>query len=149
MISDLLKSDGKILMYLDPQEKEAFDQKIEQYVRHSKWHERIPIIPSLSIPEYQKMIENAGLCILEQSPAQYQIYYAHSFGAFLSLLDFACSRWPVPRTDYDEELFAGDVRGCLKTQHEIIKIPGSSPDFNSWVEDQLSTYYFITQKQNY
>lgn len=146
IISGLLRPGGKILLYLDPKEEDSLDQRIEQYVRGSKWRERVPIIPTISISEYVELIENAGLYILDQSPEQYLVYYASSFGAFLSLSGFVCPRWPIPRTDWDDEMFAGEIRGCLNRKHEIVEVLGSCPEFNSWIEDVLPTYYFIIQK---
>jgi hypothetical protein len=147
-VSELLTPEGKVLMYVDPKDKEAFDQKIEHYVVNSKWKGWIPIIPSLSIPEYKQLIENAGFHILDQASAEYKIYFKDSFYAFFCLCEFACSRWPIPRTEWYEEQFAGDVRDLLNTRFEVIEVPNARPIFNNWIEDVLPTYYFKFKKNN-
>ncbi len=145
-ISDLLKPGGKVLMYVDPNDEESFSQRIERFVKNSKWKEIIPVIPSLSIPEYQKLIEGAGLRILDQAPDEYKIHFKDSFYAMFSICGFVCTRWPVPKNEWDEELFSRNVKNLLNSQLQVIEIPNELPILNSWIEDDMPTYYFIFKK---
>ncbi|MDE3056226.1 MAG: hypothetical protein KGI80_06030 [Verrucomicrobiota bacterium] len=170
IIFDLLKPEGKAVIYVDPQNKDAFTQRMEQSIRHSEWAKRIPIVPSLSLSEYQSIIERFGFCILDQSPDEYKIYFPDSFIAFLSVVWFVCPRWPVPRNEWDEEQFAGKMRDCLKSRwpipekkwderqfigetrdrlkwlEEECKVSEDFPRYKSWIEDVLPTHYFVVQK---
>jgi hypothetical protein len=146
MIFDLLKPEGKAVIYVDPQDESTFNYRTEQAIRHSEWVKHIPIVPSLSLSEYQRIIEKVGFQIVNQSPDEYKIYFLHDFSAFLSVMWFVCPRWPIPRTDWDEELFSGTIRDSLNCRHEITKVSNAPPIFSRWIEDNFLTHYFIVQK---